>query len=178
VAGIEMVRDRFGPAHVILLSPQGTLLTQRDVKALARHQRLLLICGRYSGVDARVQHYIDAELSIGDYVLTGGELAAMVLVDAVARMIPHVLGHSLSAEGDSLFNSLLQGPVYTRPVEFNGLQVPAILRSGNHAAIATWRRRQALLTTRRRRPDLLQQASLNPQDAAILRELDGLETGE
>jgi tRNA (guanine37-N1)-methyltransferase len=178
VAGIEWVRDRFGPAHVILLSPQGTLLTQRDVKALARHERLLLICGRYSGVDARVQHYIDAEISIGDYVLTGGELPAMVLVDAVVRMIPHVLGDSLSAEGDSLFNSLLQGPVYTRPVEFDGLQVPAILRSGNHVAIAKWRRRQALLTTRQRRPDLLQQASLNPQDEVILRELDGSETGE
>jgi tRNA (guanine37-N1)-methyltransferase len=178
VAGIEMVRSYYGPAHVILLSPQGDLLTQRQVKALARHERLLLICGRYGGVDARVQHYIDAEISIGDYVLTGGELPAMVLVDAVARMIPDVLGDRLSAEGDSLFNSLLQGPVYTRPVKFDGFEVPMILRSGNHAAIAQWRRRQALLTTRQRRPDLLQQASLNPQDEAILRELDRSETGE
>jgi len=178
VAGIERVRDRFGPAYVILLSPQGALLTQRDVKALARHERLLLICGHYSGVDARVGHYIDAEISIGDYVLTGGELPAMVLVDAVARMIPDVLGDRASAEGDSLFDNLLQGPVYTRPVEFDGLQVPTILRSGNHAAIAKWRRRQALLTTRQRRPDLLQQVPLSPQDEAILRESDGSNRGE
>ena len=178
VAGIETVRDRYGPAHVILLSPQGDLLTQSHVKALACHERLLLICGRYSGIDARVQHYVDAEISIGDYVLTGGELPAMVLVDAVARMIPDVLGDQLSAEEDSLFHSLLQGPVYTRPVEFDGLQVPTILRSGDHAAIAKWRRRQALLTTRQRRPDLLQQAPLDPQDKAILQEFDRSETGD
>jgi tRNA (guanine37-N1)-methyltransferase len=178
VAGIAMVRQRFGPAQVILLSPQGTLLTQREVKGLAQYERLLLICGRYSGVDARVQHYIDAEISIGDYVLTGGELPAMIIVDAVARMLPDVLGDMHSAEGDSLFNSLLQGPVYTRPVEFAGLQVPTILRSGDHAAIAQWRRRQALWMTRQRRPELLQQASLSPQDEAILRESDVSETGE
>jgi tRNA (guanine37-N1)-methyltransferase len=126
-----------------------------------------------SGVDARVTHYIDAELSIGDYVLTGGEIPAMVLVDAVARMIPEVLGDAQSAVEDSWFDSLLQGPVYTRPVEFEGLCVPDVLRSGNHAAVATWRRRQALLTTWQRRPELLQGASLSVEDRAIIREFEG-----
>jgi tRNA (guanine37-N1)-methyltransferase len=173
VAGIRAIQQRFGPAYVILLSPQGDVLCQDGVKALARLERLLLICGRYSGVDARVTHYIDAELSIGDYVLTGGEIPAMVLVDAVARMIPEVLGDAQSAVEDSWFDSLLQGPVYTRPVEFEGLCVPDVLRSGNHAAVATWRRRQALLTTWQRRPELLQGASLSVEDRAIIREFEG-----
>lgn len=178
VAGIQAVQERFGPAYVMLLSPQGALLTQDVVKALAQHERLLLICGHYGGVDARVQPYVNAEISIGDYVLTGGELPAMVILDAVGRMLPHVLGDEHSAEEDSLFDGLLQGPVYTRPADFAGMRVPTILRSGNHAAIAQWRRRQALQTTLRRRPELLQQASLTPQDVAILRQLQGEETPE
>lgn len=168
VAGIRSVQARFGPSCVVLLSPQGEVLHQEGVKRFARMERLLLICGRYSGVDARVMHYIDAELSIGDYVLTGGELPAMVLVDAVARMIPEVLGDAQSAMEDSLFDGLLQGPVYTRPVEFEALWVPDILRSGNHQAVAKWRRRQALLTTWQRRPELLQGASLSAEDRAII----------
>jgi tRNA (guanine37-N1)-methyltransferase len=172
VAGIRAIQQRFGPSYVILLSPQGPVLNQDGVKSLARLERLLLICGRYSGVDARVTHYIDAELSIGDYVLTGGEIPAMVLVDAVARMIPEVLGDAQSAEGDSLFRGLLQGPVYTRPVEFEALYVPDVLLSGNHAAVAQWRRRQALLTTWQRRPELLQGASLSAEDRAIVQEFE------
>jgi tRNA (guanine37-N1)-methyltransferase len=175
VAGIQAIQERFGPAYVILLSPQGTLLTQRLVKCLVQHARLLLVCGRYGGVDARVKPYVNAEVSIGDYVLTGGELPALVVLDAVGRLLPGVLGDEHSAEEDSLFHGLLQGPVYTRPAEFAGMQVPAILRSGNHAAIAAWRRRQALLTTLRRRPELLQQAPLTPQDVAILKALQAQE---
>ncbi len=178
VAGIQAVQERFGAAHVMLFSPQGTVLTQSMVKTLTQHERLLLICGHYSGVDARVQLYIDAEISIGDYVLTGGELPAMVMVDAVARLLPDVLGDEQSAEEDSLFHGLLQGPVYTRPAEFAGVSVPEILRSGNHAAIAVWRRRQALRTTLQRRPELLQQMRLSPQDLEILREFEAYKAYE
>ncbi len=172
VAGIRAIQERFGPSYVILLSPQGSVLNQDGVKRFARMERLLLVCGRYSGVDARVTHYIDAELSIGDYVLTGGELPAMVLIDAVARMIPDVLGDAQSAAEDSLFEGLLQGPVYTRPVQFEALCVPDVLRSGDHAAVAKWRRRQALLTTWQRRPELLQAAELSAEDRAILQEFE------
>ena len=171
VAGIQAIQARFGPAYVMLLSPQGAVLQQTLVKTLSRLERLLLICGRYAGVDARVQHYIDAEISIGDYVLTGGELPAMVLLDAVGRLLPEVLGDEQSAEEDSLYNGLLQGPLYTRPAVFDGMNVPAILRSGDHAAIAQWRRRQSLRTTLQRRPELLQHASLTAHDVAIVQKL-------
>ena len=171
VRGIQAVQERFGPAQVVLLSPQGVLLTQDLVCCLAQAERLLLICGRYGGVDARVQSYVDREVSIGDYILTGGELPAMVLVDAVGRMIPDVLGDPQSVTEDSLFNMLLQGPQYTRPPEFAGQRVPDVLLSGNHAAITTWRRRQSLKTTLERRPDLLQRAVLSEQDMAMLRDV-------
>jgi tRNA (guanine37-N1)-methyltransferase len=170
VTGIQEIQARFGPAYVILLSPQGIVLTQDLAKTLAQRERLLLICGRYGGVDARVQAYTHAEVSIGDYVLTGGEFPAMVLIDVVGRLLPGVLGDRHSVEEDSLFHGLLQGPQYTRPVEFDGVHVPATLLSGNHAAIRQWRRRQALWTTLQRRPELLQGAALTPQDQAILRE--------
>jgi len=170
VTGVHAIQARFGPAHVILLSPQGVVLTQELAKTLAKHERLLLICGRYGGVDARVQAYTDAEISIGDYVLTGGEFPAMVLLDVVGRLLPGVLGDRHSVEEDSLFNGILQGPQYTRPVEFDGVRVPEVLVSGNHAAIRQWRHRQALWTTLQRRPDLLQSAVLTPQDQAMLRE--------
>jgi tRNA (guanine37-N1)-methyltransferase len=170
VAALQAVQQRFGSAYRILLSPQGRLLTQEIVKALAQHERLLLVCGHYGGVDARVQAYVDEELSIGDYVLTGGELPAMVVIDAVSRMLPDVLGHWQSAEDDSLYHGLLQGPQYTRPAVFNGVGVPAILLSGNHAAIVRWRRRQALYTTWQRRPDLLERASLSSADRLAVQE--------
>lgn len=171
VRGIQAVQDRFGAAYVILLSPQGAVLTQPRVKGLARHPRLMLLCGHYGGVDARIQRYVDAEISIGDYILTGGELPAMVLVDAVARMLPDVVGDPLSVEADSLFHGLLQGPQYTRPAEFAGAQVPDVLRSGDHAAIARWRRCQALKVTLERRPDLLQRAELSSQDQQVIAQL-------
>jgi len=127
VTGVHAIQARFGPAHVIILSPQGVVLRQELAKTLAKHERLLLICGRYGGVDARVQAYTDAEISIGDYVLTGGEFPAMVLLDVVGRLLPGVLGDRHSVEEDSLFNGILQGPQYTRPVEFDGVRVPEVL---------------------------------------------------
>lgn len=171
VAGIHRLREHFGPSYNILLSPQGVLLTQEHAKKLVEQQRILLICGRYGGVDARVQAYLDEELSIGDYVLTGGELPAMVLLDVISRMIPGVLGEPLSVEEDSFFHGLLQGPQYTRPVEFEGMQVPPVLLSGDHAAIAQWRRLQALQATLQRRPDLLATAPLTAQDRVMLQTL-------
>ncbi|MEE8305463.1 MAG: tRNA (guanosine(37)-N1)-methyltransferase TrmD [Candidatus Tectomicrobia bacterium] len=171
VTGIQSICERFGAAYRILLSPQGVLLNQGRVKTLAQKERILLICGRYGGVDSRVERYIDAEISIGDYVVTGGELPAMILLDAVARLAPEVLGDRQSVEEDSLFNGLLQGPQYTRPANFAGVHVPDVLLSGDHTAILQWRRREALRATLQRRPDLLQDASLTPQDLAILREL-------
>lgn len=175
-AGIRALRERFGPAYVMLMSPQGRVLDQEFAKSLLVHPRLILICGRYSGVDARVLHYVDDELSIGDYVLTGGELPAMVVLDVVGRMIPGVVGDRQSVEGDSFFNGLLQGPQYTRPENFAGVRVPEVLLSGDHEAIAKWRQRQALQTTLEKRPDLLEGAPLTPQDRVILRELAGEET--
>jgi tRNA (guanine37-N1)-methyltransferase len=174
--GVRALRERFGPAFVMLMSPQGRALDQEFAKTLLNHPRLVLVCGRYSGVDARVMQYIDAELSIGDYVLTGGELPAMVLLDVVGRMIPGVVGDRQSVEVDSFFNGLLQGPQYTRPESFAGVGVPEVLLSGDHGAIAKWRQRQALQTTLEKRPDLLKRVPLTPQDRAILRELAGEET--
>ena len=176
VAGIQTLQERFGPAYVMLMSPQGRVLDQGFAKTLLEHSCVVFICGRYSGVDARVMPYIDAELSIGDYVLTGGELPAMVVLDVVARMIPGVVGDRQSVEEDSFFNGLLQGPQYTRPETFGGARVPAILLSGDHAAIAEWRHRQALQTTLERRLDLLGRLPLTPRDRAILREIGCEET--
>jgi tRNA (guanine37-N1)-methyltransferase len=153
-AAVEAVRDQ--GSRVILLSPQGRLFNQAVAVELSTLPRLVLICGHYEGVDERVhQHLVDDELSIGDYVLTGGELAAMVIVDAVVRLLPGVLGSSESALDESHAGGLLEYPHYTRPAEFRGWQVPDVLLSGNHAEIARWRRRQALERTRQRRPDLL-----------------------
>jgi tRNA (guanine37-N1)-methyltransferase len=153
-AAVEAVRDQ--GSRVILLSPQGRLFNQAVAVELSTLPRLVLICGHYEGVDERVhQHLVDDELSIGDYVLTGGELAAMVIVDAVVRLLPGVLGSSESALDESHAGGLLEYPHYTRPADFRGWQVPDVLLSGNHAEIARWRRRQALERTRERRPDLL-----------------------
>lgn len=154
---------------VILLSPQGRLFTQAVATELSSHQRIILICGRYEGVDERVrQHLVSDEISIGDYVLTGGELAAMVIIDAVARLLPGVLGDPGATLEDSHARGLLEGPHYTRPAIYRGWEVPAILSSGNHAAVARWRREQALSRTLKRRPDLLEAADLTQQDQEYL----------
>jgi tRNA (guanine37-N1)-methyltransferase len=141
-------------------------------KELSSRSHLVLLCGRYEGIDERVRKlFADEEISIGDYVLTGGELAAMVLMDAVSRLLPGVLGSDRSAEEDSFFQSLLEYPQYTRPANFKGMEVPEVLLSGNHAAISRWRRMEALRRTWMRRPDLLEKAGLSNEDRELLKEI-------
>ena len=148
------------PPRVVLMSPQGVPFDQSTANRLSRLPSVLIVCGHYEGVDERfIRHTVDEEISIGDFVLTGGELAAMVVIDAVVRLLPGALGHPGSAEGDSFgtgTSGILQGPVYTRPRVWKDLPVPDVLMSGDHARIATWRRQQALERTRQRRPDLLE----------------------
>jgi tRNA (guanine37-N1)-methyltransferase len=157
---------------IILLSPQGRLFTHAVAAELSQCGHILLICGRYEGVDERVRQYLATdEISIGDYVLTGGDLAAMVIVDAVTRLLPGVLGDPGAVIEDSHARGLLEGPHYTRPAVFRGWGVPEVLRSGDHAAVARWRREQALRRTFERRPDLLAHADLTPQDQQFLARL-------
>ena len=158
-------------APVIYLSPQGKRLTQDKVRQLARLPRMILLCGRYEGIDERLlEHEVDEELSIGDYVLSGGELAAAVLIDAVGRLQEGVLGDAQSAEQDSFSDSLLDCPHYTRPVSHEFGEVPAVLLSGDHAAIDRWRRKQSLGRTWLRRPDLLENTTLGEDDQCLLEE--------
>jgi tRNA (guanine37-N1)-methyltransferase len=142
-------------ARRILLSPRGAALDQVRAEALARVEDLVLVCGRYEGVDERVRGFVDEELSIGDYVLSGGEFAALVVIDAVTRLLPGALGNAESARSESFASGLLEYPQYTRPETFRGIPVPAVLLSGDHAAIARWRMEAARDLTRRARPDLL-----------------------
>jgi tRNA (guanine37-N1)-methyltransferase len=153
---------RHADSRVVLMTPQGTPLTHQTARTLARQPHLLIICGHYEGVDERVREaLVHEEISIGDYVLTNGALAAAVLVDAVARFVPGVLGHDQSAETESFADGLLEYPQYTRPAEFRGMRVPDVLLQGNHAAIAAWQREQARQRTRDRRPDLLDKQPKN-----------------
>ncbi len=159
-------------SHTILFSPQGKTLNQNKVKELSNYENLTLICGHYEGVDERVRESIvDEEISIGDYVLTGGELPAMVLIDSVSRMISGVLGDEKSSKEDSFFNGLLEHPHYTRPREFAGLKVPDILLSGHHGKIARWRLKKALKRTLKRRPELLDKKDLNQEEIELLNEI-------
>ncbi len=161
------------PIPIILLTPQGRLFTQQIARELAQHERLALICGRYEGVDERVRQYLATdEISIGDYVLTGGELPALVIVDAVTRLLPGVLGAPEAAYEDSHAAGLLEYPHYTRPAEFRGWRVPQVLLSGHHAQVARWRREQSLRRTWQRRPDLLAQAELSEADREFLATLE------
>jgi tRNA (guanine37-N1)-methyltransferase len=168
IAAIRRVREEDPVTKVIFLSPAGRLFDQGTARELAQIPSLLLICGHYEGVDERVRHFIDAELSIGDYVLTGGEIPALVVVDAVTRLIPGVLGGEGATEEESFQTGLLEYPHYTRPRDFEGLTVPEVLLSGDHAKIARWRREQALRRTRALRPDLLEKAPLSPEDRELL----------
>lgn len=153
----------------ILLCPQGEVFTQKKAEELAHCEHLILICGHYEGVDERVRQFlVDEEISIGDYILTGGEIPAMVLVDAVSRLIPGVVGTYSSVEQDTFSDGLLEYPQYTRPREFRGHKVPDVLLSGNHEEIRKWRRQESLLRTKRRRPDLLEKACLTEEDLKIL----------
>ncbi len=148
---------RSGSPRIILMSPQGRVFKQSIAAELAQEEHLILVCGHYEGIDERIrEHCITDELSIGDYVLTGGELAAMVICDAVVRLVPGVLGDHASVEEESFSAGMLEYPQYTRPRDFRGWKVPDVLLSGNHAAISKWRRQQALQRTRERRPDLFQ----------------------
>lgn len=156
-------------SRVILLDARGRRFTQAVARELAKMDHLILLAGHYEGVDERVRrHLVDDEISIGDYVLTGGELPALVVIDAVVRLLPGVLGDESAPDHDSFAHGLLEGPHYTRPAEFDGLRVPEVLLSGDHAAITTWRRHQALWSTYCRRPDLLLEADLSAEDRALL----------
>ncbi|TMB46160.1 MAG: tRNA (guanosine(37)-N1)-methyltransferase TrmD [Deltaproteobacteria bacterium] len=176
VAAIEHIAAADAPRR-ILLSPQGAAFSHERARALASERSLLLLCARYEGLDERVKRHVDEELSIGDYVLSGGELAALVVLDAVARLLPGVLGNVASPADDSFATGLLEHPQYTRPEEFRGVRVPDVLLSGEHAAIARWRREQSLRLTLERRPDLLARAPLDATDRAFLRTL-GWEQGD
>lgn len=172
VRAIEAVKGD-EPAPVVYLTPQGRLFDQQLAAELAQFPRLILLCGHYEEIDERVrQKWIDREISIGDYVLTGGELPAMVVIDAVARLLPGVLGDSTSAEQDSFQTGLLDHPHYTRPAEFRGMQVPEVLLSGNHELIRRWRLKESLRRTLLRRPDLLQRKELSEEERQILAELE------
>ncbi|MBU2262864.1 MAG: tRNA (guanosine(37)-N1)-methyltransferase TrmD [Proteobacteria bacterium] len=156
---------------IILLTPQGERFCQKMAEELSRHPQLILICGHYEGVDERVRaHLVNREISIGDYVLTGGELSAMVVLDAVSRLVPGVLGNSDSAAADSFSMGVLEYPHYTRPAQYRGWEAPEVLLSGNHREIEAWRRRESLLRTRKRRPDLLTDAVLTEQEKRWLSE--------
>ncbi len=174
-------KSLFGEAepkpHLIYMSPKGKTLTQERVKELAKLDRIVLLCGHYEGVDERVlEEIVDEEISIGDYVLTGGELPALVLADSVCRMLPGVLSDDLCFEEESHFSSLLEYPQYTRPAVWHGREVPAVLLSGNHAEINKWRRQKSVSETLRRRPDMLEKAELDKKDIKFLEQIKNEDT--
>lgn len=178
ILGVDIPQEGYPPLlaqgypPIILLTPQGRLLKQAVAHELSQHQRLLLICGRYEGVDERVRQYLATdEISIGDYVLSGGEIAAMVLVDVLTRLVPGVLGDPEATAKDSHAGGLLEYPHYTRPAEFRGHAVPDILLSGHHAKLEAWRRQQSLARTLARRPDLLANVELSEADRKYLASL-------
>jgi tRNA (guanine37-N1)-methyltransferase len=171
-AAVDALNAQAPRGHVVLLSPQGPAFDQAKAGELSRRERVILLCGHYEGVDERVRvALVDEEISIGDYVLTGGEPAALVLTDAVCRLLPGALGDEQAPEQDSFGSGLLEYPHYTRPAEFRGLSVPEILLSGHHEQIRRWRRREALRRTRDRRPDVLGRATLTREDEKLLQEL-------
>jgi len=166
--------SREDATQVVLLSPAGRLFSQSIAAELATRDRVVLVCGRYEGVDERVrEHLVSDEISIGDFVLSGGEIPAMVVVEAVTRLLPGALGDPLAARRDSFSAGVLEHPHYTRPAEFRSWGVPEVLLSGNHAEVERWRREQSLLRTYLRRPDLLEKAHLSPEDRAFLKRLTG-----
>ncbi len=169
---LRSVKRLEGHGPVVLFSPQGKPFTQKLAWEMAECRQIILVCGRYEGVDDRVRSTaIDMEISIGDYILNGGELAAMVVIEAVSRLIPDVIGGERSNLEDTFENGLLEYPHYTRPRVFEGLEVPPVLLSGDHEKIRLWRKKQSLKKTRERRPDLLREAELTPEDKAILKEM-------
>jgi tRNA (guanine37-N1)-methyltransferase len=168
----QVRKTRGSPGAIVLTSPDGRRFTHADAARLRALEHLVILCGRYEGVDDRVrEHLATEEISIGDYVLSGGELPALVIVDAVARLVPGVVGDDESVARDTFARGLLDFPQYTRPAEYAGMTVPAVLLSGHHEQIARWRRREALARTLDRRPDLLDEAHLDEEDRVLLREL-------
>jgi len=168
IAWLDHAEPELPRAHRVLLTPQGQLFTQAHARRFSELPALALVCGRYEGFDERIRGMVDEEISIGDFVLTGGEVAAMAVIDATARLVPGVVGNASSLDDESHSAGLLEYPQYTRPVDLGGAAVPDVLRSGDHAAIARWRRWQSLLRTRERRPDLFARLALSSEDRALL----------
>jgi len=168
----QITRTRGTPDAVILLSPQGTRFTQSEAVRLSRHSHIVLLCGRYEGMDERVPELVGAEeISLGDFVVSGGELPALIVVDAVSRLVPGVVGDQQSVAEDSFARGLLDYPHYTRPADFAGRKVPEVLLSGHHADVRRWRKRTALERTLERRPDLIEHAALDDEDRKLLDEI-------
>lgn len=172
---LQSVKTRSPKAKTILLTPQGVVFQQALARELVQEEHLILICGHYEGFDERIRSWVDLELSIGDYVLTGGELAALVVSDAVCRLIPGVLGSGESAANDSFTEHLLDFPQYTKPPLFDGMVVPEVLLSGHHARIAAWRREQAIIRTAERRPDLLKKVTLTESEKTLVQKVTSKE---
>lgn len=172
-AAYKSIEQKIGKKpRVIYLTPQGSVFNQSTAKELAAESDLVFLCGHYEGIDERVlEEIVTDNISIGDYVLTGGELAAMVLIDAISRLVPNVLNNEVSAEFESFHDNLLEYPQYSRPVEWNGKRVPDVLLSGHHANVDKWRREQSLIRTAQRRPDLLKEACLSSSDIEFLKKL-------
>lgn len=170
---IDWSLGRGGPGRVILMDPQGEPFTQKKAEELAQAEHLVLVCGRYEGFDERIRALATDEISMGDYVLMGGELPALTLIEAVARLVPGVLGDAESAVTESHTSGLLEGPSYTRPLAYRGMKVPDVLLSGDHGAVARWRRREALRRTLERRPDMLERLEPDFEDRVLLAELKG-----
>ena len=169
---LAAIRSPENDPLVVLMTPQGETFNQKIAAQLAEKKQIIIICGRYEGVDERIRkHLVDREISIGDYILTGGELAALVLIDAVSRLIPDVLGNPESTLGESFSHNLLEYPQYTRPAEYKGWMVPDVLLSGNHAQIELWHRRESLKRTYQRRPDLLKKIKLSAEDKKNLEKI-------
>ena len=179
MAAIEAeTKDQYPKGRVILLDPAGRRFDQAYARELAQEEHLTFICGHYEGYDERIRTLVTDEASLGDYVLTGGELAAMVMIDATARFVPGVLGNMASPMGDSFSNGLLEYPQYTRPADFRGMKVPEVLTSGNHQKIREWRMKESLRRTLERRPDLLETAPLTPEQRIMLQDLRLEEAGD
>jgi tRNA (guanine37-N1)-methyltransferase len=172
VSAIQWIKNKDKEAWTILLTPQGERLCQDTLDTLINyHKSFILICGRYEGIDERIKYFVDQEISIGDYILCGGEIAALVLIEALTRLVPGVLGGEESVKNESFLNYLLEYPQYTRPSEFKGMKVPEILLSGNHKEIYWWRRKQSLKRTMQKRPDLIRKANLSDDDVNFLEEI-------
>jgi tRNA (guanine37-N1)-methyltransferase len=171
VRGIGSLKGRMKKPLVVLMTPQGKLFDQSTAERFARGESLLLVCGRYEGFDERIRAFVDEEISVGDYILSGGETAAMVLIDAVSRLVPGVLGADSHVEGESFYDGLLEYPQYTRPPVFEEMEVPEVLLGGHHEKIRKWRKKQALARTLARRPDLLKDRVFDPEEQELLEEI-------